>query len=93
MCKKGEVICKDFLWTCFPVDVFSLVCAVLTLLSFSGDMFAGVGPFALPLAKKGCVVYANDLNPDSYAHMIENIKRNKVPQSLRTFSLFCAGFA
>jgi len=30
------------------------------------DMTGGVGPFALPAGKKGCLVYTNDLNPDSY---------------------------
>ena len=42
------------------------------------DMFAGVGPFAIPAAKKGCTVYANDLNPDSFRFLCENVKLNKV---------------
>jgi tRNA (guanine37-N1)-methyltransferase len=41
------------------------------------DVFAGVGPFALPAAKNGAIVYANDLNPTSYHWMKENIKANK----------------
>jgi len=42
------------------------------------DVFAGVGPFTLPAAKKGCAVLANDLNPESYKYLVMNIKNNKV---------------
>lgn len=54
---------------------------------FSGDdviadVFAGVGPFALPAAKKGCGVLANDLNPESYKWLLQNIGNNRVRQLL-----------
>lgn len=42
------------------------------------DMFAGIGPFAIPAAQKGCLVYANDLNPDSVRYLKINAKINKV---------------
>ena len=42
------------------------------------DVFAGVGPFALPAAKKGCGVLANDLNPESHKWLVRNIESNKV---------------
>ena len=43
------------------------------------DVMAGVGPFAIPAGKKGnVVVWANDLNPDSYESLKLNIKANKV---------------
>ncbi|CAO3695503.1 unnamed protein product [Umbelopsis ramanniana] len=51
------------------------------------DVFAGVGPFALPAAKKGCNVYANDLNPVSYKWMLENIKLNKIKDNLHAYNL------
>jgi tRNA (guanine37-N1)-methyltransferase len=47
------------------------------------DVFAGVGPFALPAAKKGCAVIANDLNPDSYKYLTLNIKDNRVSDRVR----------
>jgi tRNA (guanine37-N1)-methyltransferase len=48
------------------------------------DMFAGVGPFAVPTAKKGCVVFGNDLNPESYKALIHNRALNKVRDSALT---------
>lgn len=42
------------------------------------DLFAGVGPFAVPAAKHKCKVYANDLNPNSAKWLDINFKRNKV---------------
>ncbi|KAL8951134.1 MAG: hypothetical protein Q9222_002878 [Ikaeria aurantiellina] len=42
------------------------------------DVMAGVGPFALPAAKKRVWVWANDLNPESYKSLVDNAKTNKV---------------
>jgi len=42
------------------------------------DMFAGIGYFSLPLAKKVKKVYATELNPQAYKFLLENIKLNKV---------------
>lgn len=52
------------------------------------DVFAGVGPFAIPAAKKKCFVYANDLNPESYKWLNHNMKLNKVDDRyLKTFCM------
>lgn len=42
------------------------------------DVFAGVGPFSVPAAKKGATVICNDLNPMSYESLVHNMKKNKV---------------
>ncbi len=42
------------------------------------DMFAGVGPFALLMAKKGAKVIAIDKNPVAVQYLRENARRNKV---------------
>lgn len=39
---------------------------------------AGVGPFAIPAAKKRCFVLGNDLNPESTKWMEKNRVGNKV---------------
>ncbi|EYU17795.1 hypothetical protein MIMGU_mgv1a006623mg [Erythranthe guttata] len=50
------------------------------------DMFAGIGPFAIPAAQKGCRVYANDLNPDSIRYLEINAKINKVANLVRAYN-------
>lgn len=42
------------------------------------DVFAGVGPFSIPLAKNKCKAVANDLNPESFRWLKENAELNKV---------------
>ncbi|CAL1544287.1 unnamed protein product [Lymnaea stagnalis] len=43
------------------------------------DVFAGIGPFSVPLGKrKKCKVFANDLNPHSFEYLKRNIHLNKI---------------
>jgi len=42
------------------------------------DMFAGVGPFAITLAKKAAFIVASDINPQAIMLMLENISLNRV---------------
>ncbi|KAE8666902.1 tRNA (guanine(37)-N1)-methyltransferase 2 [Hibiscus syriacus] len=51
------------------------------------DMFAGIGPFAIPAALKGCLVYANDLNPDSIHYLKINAKINKVDDCVVAYNM------
>uniref|UniRef100_A0A7N8X8Y6 tRNA (guanine(37)-N1)-methyltransferase n=1 Tax=Mastacembelus armatus TaxID=205130 RepID=A0A7N8X8Y6_9TELE len=51
------------------------------------DVFAGVGPFAIPAARLGASVLANDLNPESHRWLQHNCKLNKVEGKVRTFNL------
>ncbi|GAB7365199.1 hypothetical protein MBLNU230_g6285t1 [Neophaeotheca triangularis] len=51
------------------------------------DVMAGIGPFAVPAGKKGCFVWANDLNPASHASLSDAISRNKVASHVRPFNL------
>lgn len=52
-----------------------------------GDVFAGVGPFAVPAGKKGVFCLANDLNPESYKSLVENIDLNKTGAYVKPFNL------
>lgn len=51
------------------------------------DVFAGVGPFTVPLTRKGCTVLANDLNPESYKWLNINIKQNKGKGHVTTYNM------
>lgn len=42
------------------------------------DMFAGVGPFAIPIAKRAMYVVAVDKNPDAVEYLKKNIRLNRV---------------
>lgn len=46
------------------------------------DVFAGVGPFSIPAAKKGCITLANDLNPDSVKWLHTNVALNKLKDNI-----------
>ncbi|XP_019846134.3 tRNA (guanine(37)-N1)-methyltransferase isoform X1 [Bactrocera dorsalis] len=50
------------------------------------DVFAGVGPFSVPAARKKCWVLANDLNPESFKWLQHNGKRNKCLTHMKTFN-------
>ncbi|KAF1839994.1 guanine-N(1)--methyltransferas-like protein [Cucurbitaria berberidis CBS 394.84] len=51
------------------------------------DVMAGVGPFAVPGGKKKCFVWANDLNPESYKSLVDNIRINKVGDFVRSWNM------
>jgi len=42
------------------------------------DMFAGVGPFVVPFAKRGATVVGVDINDDAVDYLRENARRNGV---------------
>jgi tRNA (guanine37-N1)-methyltransferase len=42
------------------------------------DMFAGVGPFAVPFAKRGASVVGTDINATAIEYLRENARRNDV---------------
>ena len=52
------------------------------------DAFCGVGPLSLRACKKGIKVFANDLNPDCYKYLNDNIKYNKINKDLiKTYNM------
>lgn len=48
------------------------------------DMFAGVGPFVVPFARRGATVVGADVNPEAIAYLRENARRNGVAERVTT---------
>ncbi len=57
------------------------------------DMFAGVGYFALPMARAGARVTAVERRPETFRYLLENIPLNDVDDRLRPFRADCADVA
>lgn len=53
------------------------------------DMFAGVGYFALPMARAGAAVTAAEVNPEAYRYLVENAVLNGVQDRLSAFRADC----
>jgi tRNA wybutosine-synthesizing protein 2 len=53
------------------------------------DMFAGVGYFALPMARAGARVTAVEYNPRALASLVENRERNGVRNTLSVVGADC----
>jgi tRNA wybutosine-synthesizing protein 2 len=53
------------------------------------DMFAGIGYFALPMARSGAEVTAIERNPAAFRYLIENAMLNEVSERLRPFRADC----
>jgi tRNA (guanine37-N1)-methyltransferase len=56
------------------------------------DVFCGIGPFAIPAARKGTEVLANDLNPESFRYLEINVKENKVESLITCFNMDARAF-
>ncbi|KAF9625025.1 hypothetical protein IFM89_017074 [Coptis chinensis] len=50
-------------------------------------MFSGISPFVILAAQKRCIVYANDLNPDSVRYLKINAEINKVDDRVCAYNM------
>ena len=57
------------------------------------DMFAGIGYFALPMARAGAQVTAVERNPAAFRFLVENAVLNDVQDRLRPFRADCRDVA
>lgn len=54
----------------------------MSIFSYIGDVFAGVGPIAIAAAKRVRHVYANDLNPNAVDFLQKNCVINKLERKI-----------
>jgi tRNA wybutosine-synthesizing protein 2 len=54
------------------------ICAAIRPGERVADMFAGIGYFSLPVARKGADVHAMEINPRAYRYLLRNIMENGV---------------
>lgn len=51
------------------------------------DMFAGVGPYAIPSADRGATVVASDINPSAIDYLRRNAERNDVADNIKALNV------
>lgn len=52
------------------------------------DMFTGVGPFSIQIAKNNdAKIYAFDVNPSAYKYLVENIKNNNLKGEVIAYNM------
>ncbi len=55
------------------------IASLVTRMELVADLFAGVGPFSVTIAKHaGALVHASELNPHAYEMLLKNIEVNKL---------------
>ena len=84
---KFELDYRDVYWNSRLEHEHRRILELLPPGTVVADAFAGIGPFAVPLAMKGCRVYANDLNPASHKWLCTNVSGNRVSAHCKTYNL------
>lgn len=72
---------------CLAVITFDVLLLTVVFSSCPGDVFAGVGPLAIPAAKKVKHVYANDLNPNAVEYLERNSVLNRLERRIEVILL------
>ena len=84
---KFELDYREVYWNSRLETEHKRILDLLPPRSVVADVFAGIGPFAVPAGMRGCRVYANDLNPKSHEYLERNVKGNKCGGNVRTYNL------
>ena len=84
---KFELDYREVYWNSRLETEHKRILEVLGSDAVVADAFAGIGPFAVPAAMRGCRVYANDLNPKSHEYLVKNVNGNKVVRNVKMYNL------